>query len=104
MENLLETITGAAVIALYFIYVLSRGSPKKGGRTPIDPQLRWAIYKRDGYACAYCGGDDQLELDHIQPVSQGGEDTWENLVTSCRTCNASKGARTPGQWLGGFRE
>mgnify|MGYP003349017255 CR=1 FL=1 len=32
-----------------------------------------------------------VELHHIIPKSRGGEDTWENLVVACSTCNTKKG-------------
>jgi 5-methylcytosine-specific restriction endonuclease McrA len=36
-----------------------------------------------------------LTVDHLLPVSRGGEDTWENLVAACVECNNRKGDRTP---------
>jgi hypothetical protein len=33
-------------------------------------------------------------LDHIKPVSKGGEHTWENVAIACMMCNIRKGART----------
>ncbi len=53
------------------------------------------IYKRDGYACVYCGNKDNLTLDHVIPRSRGGRDQWDNLVTACQRCNTEKGDRTP---------
>jgi len=54
------------------------------------------ILKRDGHRCAYCGrGDLPLTIDHIIPKSRGGEDSWENMVASCLSCNNRKGNRTP---------
>lgn len=54
------------------------------------------ILKRDSYKCAYCGRSDlPLTVDHIIPRARGGEDTWENLVAACLTCNNRKGNRTP---------
>jgi len=35
------------------------------------------------------------DVDHLLPRSRGGETTWENVVTACRTCNMRKGDRTP---------
>jgi hypothetical protein len=57
-----------------------------------------AVYARDGYACRYCGtGAGPFAIDHIHPRSQGGGDEAENLAVACRSCNSSKGARTPEQ-------
>jgi 5-methylcytosine-specific restriction endonuclease McrA len=52
-------------------------------------QMRKAILKRDDHTCAYCG---QLgnQIDHIIPISKGGEDHESNMTTACATCNASK--------------
>jgi 5-methylcytosine-specific restriction endonuclease McrA len=54
---------------------------------------------RDAHECQYCGLRPtqrvDLNIDHVLPRSRGGQDTWENLVTSCRSCNLRKGRRTP---------
>lgn len=56
------------------------------------------ILRRDGNRCTYCGRADlPLTLDHVIPKSQGGQDTWENLVTACTKCNNKKANRTPEQ-------
>jgi hypothetical protein len=54
------------------------------------------IFERDEYKCYYC--KKQLTrfsatLDHIQPVSRGGDNSYNNLVTSCLHCNSSRGNR-----------
>lgn len=56
---------------------------------------RLNIFRRDDFRCAYCGTHKNLTLDHVTPRSQGGKDTWENLVTACQKCNTRKGSRTP---------
>lgn len=48
------------------------------------------VFKRDNYECVYCGCGRELTLDHVIPQSKGGKDTWDNLVTACRSCNAEK--------------
>ncbi len=54
------------------------------------------ILRRDGHRCQFCGRSDlPLTVDHVVPVSRGGEDTWENLVCACVDCNNRKGDRTP---------
>ena len=49
------------------------------------------IYKRDSNSCQYCGSTRNLTIDHIIPKCRGGEDTWENLVVACSSCNTKKG-------------
>jgi len=54
------------------------------------------IMRRDRRVCQYCGSKDGLmTIDHVVPRSQGGGDTWENLVCACSDCNNMKGDRTP---------
>ena len=52
---------------------------------------RSMIYKRDNNTCQYCGATTKLTIDHVIPRCRGGEDTWENLVVACSTCNTKKG-------------
>lgn len=58
------------------------------------------LFARDRNRCQYCGNlfpSSELSLDHVIPRSQGGPDTWENLVCACVKCNSRKGGRTPEQ-------
>jgi len=58
------------------------------------------VFKRDHYACQYCGvqpGGEELTIDHVVPRSQGGTSTWENCVLACVACNKTKADRTPAQ-------
>jgi 5-methylcytosine-specific restriction endonuclease McrA len=58
---------------------------------------RFNLFLRDGFACQYCGADNDLTFDHILPRSQGGRTTWQNVTTACAPCNLRKGGRTPSQ-------
>ncbi len=54
------------------------------------------LMHRDNYMCQYCGiKQHDLTIDHIVPRSRGGNDSWENVVAACLTCNIKKGDRTP---------
>lgn len=50
--------------------------------------------------CVYCQTDifARYEVDHIMPVSKGGSNNPENLQLTCRSCNASKRDKDPGQF------
>lgn len=64
-------------------------------------RFRDLVLQRDGEICHYCDATDvPLQLDHVFPRSRGGKDHPDNLVPACRKCNASKGARTPEEWMG----
>lgn len=52
---------------------------------------RAMIYKRDSNTCQYCGATTRLTIDHVIPRCRGGQDTWENLVVACSSCNTKKG-------------
>ncbi len=56
---------------------------------------RQNIFKRDNFECQYCGTKRELTIDHVVPRAKGGADTWTNLVTACKKCNAKKGNYTP---------
>ena len=57
---------------------------------------RREVFARDGHACQYCGQDTRdLTIDHVVPRFMGGEHTWENLVSACKSCNQRKAGRPP---------
>ena len=67
-------------------------------RMPISPKLRYQIFKRDKFTCRYCGAKAPkiaLELDHIVPVSRGGDNDPMNLITACQQCNRGKADDLP---------
>ena len=66
----------------------------------VPPLNNQTLFRRDGYLCMYCAQRftaAELSRDHIRPFSQGGQDTWNNVVTACRRCNNAKASRTPEQ-------
>lgn len=65
----------------------------------IRLERRHAIYRRDGYACAYCRSTELLGLDHVRPRELGGGNASDNLVTCCHICNSTRRALSLRQWL-----
>ena len=60
-------------------------------RIMIQKPTRALIYQRDDNTCQYCGSQKKLTVDHVIPRSRGGQDTWENMVVACSSCNTKKG-------------
>jgi 5-methylcytosine-specific restriction endonuclease McrA len=50
---------------------------------------RRAVFARDAHRCQYCGAAAE-NIDHVIPRSRGGPHAWDNVVASCRPCNARK--------------
>jgi 5-methylcytosine-specific restriction endonuclease McrA len=81
-----------------------------GTRKELGVRLRnETLFYRDHGICQYCenpldlhGGKDnpkRVTKDHVVPRSAGGPDTWDNVVASCRRCNALKDSNAPtGKW------
>lgn len=64
-----------------------------GKRKTISKKIRFEVFKRDGFKCAYCGQSPpavMLEVDHIEPKSKGGSDEINNYITACFDCNRGK--------------
>lgn len=63
-------------------------------RAKLTDSLRYDILKRDNFRCQICGSNAQdgvkLHVDHIVPVSKGGQTIKTNLRTLCDRCNLGK--------------
>lgn len=81
-----------------------RGAKVSGHFKPAD------IFERDGWRCKNCGVrtpkklrgsylSNAPELDHIVPISKGGEHSRVNVQCLCRKCNSSKSDGAGGQLL-----
>ena len=71
---------------------------RKATRQVIE-SVRWKVYERDNYSCRYCGAHGiPMTVDHYVAQKYGGEWTFENLLTACRTCQKKKGHKTVEEW------
>jgi 5-methylcytosine-specific restriction endonuclease McrA len=63
------------------------------------------VLHRDKFICQYCGiKQKKMTIDHVYPKSRGGKTNFENCVAACKSCNNSKGNRTPSEVNMGLRK
>lgn len=75
---------------------LPKVDPRKEADYYNVKENRLKIFERDKYLCYKC--NKQLTcfsatLDHLQPVSEGGDNSYNNLATACLHCNSTRGAK-----------
>lgn len=70
----------------------------------VEPRIIWRVFRRDKFACVYCGDDENaMTYDHFVPRSLGGPTNVENGRTACKNCNLLKGDMKPDDWLSSNR-
>lgn len=73
-----------------------KAPPNKNTTPSLPPliKLRFDILERDSFRCRYCGRSADegtvLQIDHVNPRSNGGDWNPNNLLTACRECNLGK--------------
>lgn len=93
-------LTGEQSILRLHPIIATRGQARHGHEDPAPALTNVALFARDRFLCLYCGDHfsrGELTRDHVMPLSRGGRDTWENVVSACIACNVKKGSRTPAQ-------
>lgn len=61
--------------------------------TLSEIEWQWILLRHD-YKCAKCGAGGKMEMDHIVPLSKGGEHSAKNIQPLCLSCNRNKGTKT----------
>ena len=98
-----SALTGERSIIIVNSIIATHGRQSswlKSRQNYAPPLNNHALFARDAHLCMYCGNrfrDRELSRDHIVPVSLGGEDGWNNVITACKRCNNHKAGRTPEQ-------
>ena len=53
-------------------------------------RIRQRVLVRDGVACVKCGCGLNLEIDHVVPLSRGGQEADANRQVLCVDCHRAK--------------
>lgn len=62
-------------------------------RKKVKASIRLQVLQRDNFKCVFCGktkSEAIMEVDHINPVSNGGGNELENLRVLCQQCNGGR--------------
>ena len=80
----------------------------------VPYELQATLYTERRGTCPYCGGalgampsvtkeaendGHSAHLDHMDPLSRGGEDSIRNAIYVCRDCNLAKGRLLFSDWI-----
>lgn len=66
---------------------------RKANGYTSDPSVRLKVIDKHGDKCLKCGATEEIQLDHVKPVSKGGKNEIDNLQPLCKSCNVSKGTK-----------
>ena len=50
--------------------------------------------------CVFCRSTTDLTTDHLIPRGRGGDDSADNVVLACQSCNTSRGEKGIFEWFG----
>ena len=50
------------------------------------------------FCCFYCKDKGEMTMDHIIPISRGGNHSIGNIIPACKSCNSKKNKRFIMEW------
>lgn len=94
MEILIEDWIKRNSITCGYPYILHsfilRFTKKRKLERYIPLPIRKMILKKYDQVCVICGSSENIEFDHIIPVSKGGTSEFSNIQLLCKSCNIKK--------------
>jgi len=96
-----KLISRSAYKSLQRPFITDRFKKLRDGEITISGTIReWEKEQELPKECVYCRSTADLSTDHLIPRSRGGEESADNVVLACQSCNASRGEKGIFEWLG----
>lgn len=96
-----KLISRSAYNTLQRPFITDRFKKLRDGEITISGTMReWEREQELTKNCVYCSSMSDLSTDHLIPLTRGGEDSADNVVLACKSCNISRGNKGIFEWLG----
>lgn len=96
-----KLISRSAYRSLQRGFITDRFKKLRDGEITISGTMReWEREQELLKSCVYCCSTTDLTTDHLIPRSRGGDDSADNVVLACQSCNTSRGEKGVFEWLG----
>jgi hypothetical protein len=96
-----KLISRSAYGTLERAFITDRFMKLRDGEINISDTIReWEREQELPKECVFCGAKEDLSTDHLIPKNRGGDDSADNLVQACKSCNSSRGDKGIFEWLG----
>jgi hypothetical protein len=96
-----KLISRSAYGSLQRPFITERFTKLRGGEITISGTMReWEREQELPKECVFCCSPSDLTTDHLIPKSRGGDDSADNVVLACQSCNTSKGDKGVFEWVG----
>ncbi len=96
-----KLISRSAFGSLQRAFITDRFKKLKAGEITISGTIReWEREQELPKVCVFCSCTSGLSTDHLIPKNKGGDDSSDNVVLACLSCNSSRGQRGVFEWLG----
>jgi len=96
-----KLISRSAYSTLQRAFITDRFKKLRDGEITISGTMReWEREQELQKACVFCGSTIDLTTDHLIPLSRGGDNSADNVVLTCKSCNILRGNKGIFEWLG----
>jgi len=96
-----KLISRSSLGQINYGFVTDRFKKLRNNEIKISDTIReWEREQSLLHICVFCGSFENLSTDHLIPKNRGGDNSADNLVLACSSCNSSRGDKGIFEWLG----